>query len=434
MQNSIASASQYLRRVVDDELDQLFSPDGGLAAIAIEGPRAVGKTETALRRANSVFRLDEPGQVDIVRADPERLTQAKRPTLIDEWQRYPSSWDVVRRAVDADRTGGQFLLTGSGAPTQRPTHTGAGRIVTLRMRTLSVAERRLGHTTVSLERILSGEHPTLDGSSRVKLSDYAEEIVASGFPAIRGLNPRARRIELDGYIERIVERDFEEQGRRVRDEGTLRRWLAAFAAGTSTTATYETLRNATAPDAPAGPSKVTLIAYRRILEQLWIVDELPAWLPTRNHLSRLASAPKHHLADPALAARLLGVDSAGLIENAPAGPAIPRDGTLLGALFESLASLSVRTYAQAVDARVGHLRTHAGDHEIDIIVERGDGRVVAIEVKLTQAVDDRDVRHLRWLSERIGEELLDSIVLTTGQEAYRRPDGIGVVPLALLGP
>ena len=116
------------------------------------------------------------------------------------------------------------------------------------------------------------------------------------------------------------------------------------------------------------------------------------------------------------------------------GPAIPRDGTLLGALFESLVTVSVRVYAQAVEASVFHLRTHRGGHEVDLIVERDDGRVLAIEVKLTATPDDHAVRHLRWLEERIGEDLLDRVVITTGSEAYRRSDGVAVVPAALLGP
>ena len=115
-------------------------------------------------------------------------------------------------------------------------------------------------------------------------------------------------------------------------------------------------------------------------------------------------------------------------------PAIPRDGTFLGALFESLVTLDVRVYAQAAEARVGHLRSFAGEHEVDLIVERDDARVVAIEVKLAATVDDGAVRHLRWLQDRLGTDLLDAIVITTGSHAYRRPDGIGVVPAALLGP
>jgi predicted AAA+ superfamily ATPase len=117
----------------------------------------------------------------------------------------------------------------------------------------------------------------------------------------------------------------------------------------------------------------------------------------------------------------------------PVGPTIPRDGTLLGALFESLVTIDVRVYAQAAEARVGHLRTAGGEQEVDLIVERDDGRVLAIEVKLASTVADQDVRHLRWLSERLGGDVVDSIVITTGAYAYRRPDGIGVVPAALLG-
>jgi predicted AAA+ superfamily ATPase len=163
------------------------------------------------------------------------------------------------------------------------------------------------------------------------------------------------------------------------------------------------------------------------------LDDLDAWTPTRNHLSRLVAAPKHHLADPALAARLLGLDVGALLSGE--GPdALPRDGAFLGSLFESLATQTVRVLAQAAEAQVAHLRTMEGKHEIDLIVVRGDGRVVALEVKLSSTVDERSVRHLRWLQETLGDDLLDAVVLTTGSQAYRRADGIGVVPLALLGP
>ena len=161
---------------------------------------------------------------------------------------------------------------------------------------------------------------------------------------------------------------------------------------------------------------------------------MPAWLPTGNRFRRLAASPVHQLADPALATRLLGVDVDALIEGADVGPPIPRDGTLLGALFESLVTLSVRTYAQHNEARVSHLRTRAGEQEVDLIVERADGGIVALEVKASALVNDSDVRHLHWLAKRIGPLLKDAAVVTTGREAYRRRDGIGVIPAALLGP
>ena len=422
--------ARYVLRIVDQELDELLL---GLAAIAIEGPKAVGKTETAERRAQTVFRLDDPGTREIVGGDPARLTAGPSPTLIDEWQRFPASWDLVRRAVDRDATPGQFLLTGSATPAPGAIgHSGAGRIVTVRMRPMSLAERYPGVATVSLTTLLSGSKPALDGATALTLSDYAEEIVGSGFPEIRSLTGRARRRQLDGYLDRIVERDFDELGHHIRNAGALRRWLAAYAAASSTTASYEIIRDAASSGQSNKPNKATTIPYRATLEQLWMIDDVPAWLPSRNHLRRLASAGVHQLADPALAASLLGLGVDALLDHHETGPAVPRDGTLLGALFQSLVTQSVLVYAQASESRVGHLRTHGGEHEIDLIVERRDGRVLALEVKLTHSVTDSDVRHLRWLSDRIGPDLLDAVVVTTGKEAYRRRDGIGVIPAALL--
>lgn len=174
--------------------------------------------------------------------------------------------------------------------------------------------------------------------------------------------------------------------------------------------------------------------HRDVLERLWILDPVTAWMPTRNPITRLTRSPKHHLVDPALAARLLGIGAEALLGGEEAGPPVPRDGTLLGHLFESLVTLSVRVYAQAAEAKVGHLRTAGGQQEVDLVVEREDQRVVAVEVKLSRTVDDADVRHLHWLRERLGGDLLDAVVVTTGPEAYRRPDGVAVVPAALLGP
>lgn len=420
----------YRTRIVDDELDQLVA---ALPALAIEGPKAVGKTATAEQRARTVYRMDDPAQRAIAEADPRRLVTGDRPVLIDEWQRYPVSWDIVRRAVDNDATPGQFLLTGSAVPEQQPTHTGAGRISTVRMRPLSYAERGIEVPTVSLGAMLAGQRPDLAGTTGVTLTGYVQEILSSGFPGIRHLGGRALRTQLDGYIERIVEREFDEMGRSVRNKGALRRWMAAYAAASSTSASYETIRDAASSGEGEKPAKTTTQPYREVLERLWIIDDVPAWLPSKNQLKRLTQAPKHQLADPALAARLLGVDQQALLDAQDLGPPIPRDGTLLGALFESLVTLSVRTYAQAAEARVLHMRTFSGDREVDLIIDRGDGRVVAIEVKLAQVVDGKSVKHLLWLRDQIGDALLDAFVVTTGTDAYRRPDGIGVVPLALLG-
>ena len=301
------------------------------------------------------------------------------------------------------------------------------------MRPLSLAERGLAKPTVSLRALLAGNRPEIRGTTDVALADYTREVVRSGFPGLRHLSGRPLRAQLDGYLRRIVDTDFEEMGREVRRPQLLRRWMAAYAAATATAASYETIRDAATPGEADKPAKTTTIPYRDVLERLWIVDPIAAWSPTRNAVARLTRSPKHHLVDPALAARLLGVGEDALLGGYDVGPPVPRDGTLLGHLFESLVTLSVRVYAQAAEAGIGHLRTAGGKREVDLIVERDDRRVVAVEVKLSGTVGDGDVRHLLWLRDQLGEDLLDEVVVTTGPEAYRRADGVAVVPAALLG-
>ncbi len=420
----------YVRRVVDDELDALL-PE--LPAIALEGAKGVGKTATATRRAKTVHALDRPGALDLAGAEPDRLLDGPPPVLIDEWQRLPSSWDLVRRAVNEDPSASRFLLTGSATPRDPGTHSGAGRIVRIRMRPLALTERTGAPPSVSLAALLSGRQEPVSGSTEFTLENYAREICASGFPGLRGYGEQAVRAQIDGYLDQIVNRDFRDMDHALRNPDTVRNWLRAYAAASATTASYDAVRDAATPGEASKPGKATTHIYRDILQRLWILDPLPAWLPTRSHLRRLGGAPRHHLADPALAARLLNADASALLQARPSQPPTARDATLLGQLFESLVTLGMRVYAQAAQARVRHLRTHAGEHKVDLIVERADHRVLAAEVKLAHSITDRDVRHLRWLKERLGDDLLDAVVITTGREAYRRRDGIAVVPAALLG-
>src|SRR5665648_1045491 len=162
-------------------------------AIAIEGAKAVAKTISALRRATSVLALDAPAEVTLLAADRSRLRHLPTPVLIDEWQKYPPVWDMVRRAVDGGAPPGSFLLTGSATPHGASTHSGAGRIVRLRMRPMSLAERGLVPPVVSVAELMTGARPPLEGASPLTLADYADEIVASGFPGIRTRGPAARR-------------------------------------------------------------------------------------------------------------------------------------------------------------------------------------------------------------------------------------------------
>jgi predicted AAA+ superfamily ATPase len=297
---------------------------------------------------------------------------------------------------------------------------------------MTLSERSVESPTVSVKSLLSDAISEISGHTRIGLETYADEIVSSGFPAIRQLPARARRAQLDGYLARIVERDFAEQGVKIRRPATLRGWLTAYAASTSTTTSYNAILDAATAGEHDKPAKTTTMTYRDVLTQLWLLEPVPAWLPTTNPFTRLAQAPKHHLADPALAARLLGLDVPALLDvnGRPTG----RRENQMGALFESLIALQLRVFGQFAEARLHHLRTRNGDHEVDFILERADHRVLAIEVKLGSVVTDRDVSHLRWLKEQLGSDLIDAVVVNTGQDAYRRTDGIAVVPAALLGP
>ena len=420
----------YMCRTVDLELDDLFPH---VAATVLDGLKAVGKTTTAAQRAAGIMNLDSTAERVPLEADPELLLSRPRPLLIDEWQNVPEVWDVVRHAADRDPSGSQFLLAGSATPRAGATaHSGAGRIGRLRMRPMTLEERGVGEPAVSLTHLLEGGREQLHGQTDVGLSRYVEEILASGFPALRSLSGRARRFQLDSYLRNAVDRDVPEQGLAVRRPDALMAWLRAYAAATSSTAGYSQILDAATPGQADKPAGSTADAYRRVLESLWLLDPVPAWELGGSQFTRLSRSPKHHLADPALATRLLGLNEAKLLGTG-GGSVAPEGRTVLGSMFESLATLCIRVAAQAAEADVGHLRPRDGDHEVDLVVTREDGAVLAIEVKAAGAVDDGDTKHLQWLRKRMGQRLIDSIIVNTGTAAYRRPDGIGVVPLALIG-
>jgi predicted AAA+ superfamily ATPase len=423
----------YRRRLLDDRLDEVFPQ---LAAVALEGAKAVGKTAMASQRAATILDLADPHQRRSVADNHNLVTQVRPPVLIDEWQLEPSVWDRVRRAVDDDPAGGRFLLTGSaGVAAGVRIHSGAGRIVSFRLRPLSLVERGVAEPTVSLRALLAGHRPPVEGSTAVDLPQYVDEILRSGFPGIRELPTAARAVQLDSYVTRLVERELLDNGGAVRRPAALRQWLAAFAAATSSDAAYSTILDAATPGESSKPARQTVAGYREHLLRLFVLDPVEAWIPSFAPLTRLTRTPKHHLVDPALAARLVGVGLEGLLRGGGQRVTSRVDTmTWLGALFESLAVQSVRVYAEMAGATTGHLRTQNTKQEIDLIVEGADRRVVAIEVKLSAAPTDHDVRHLNWLRQHLGERVADRVCLTTGPYAYRRGDGVAVIPLALLGP
>ncbi len=420
----------YVPRLLDAVLADLLQ---GLPALAIDGAKGVGKTSSALRACRSELRVDRPAVAESLRNDPALIARLPPPVLIDEWQNVPQLWNEVRRQVDDDYSPGRFILTGSATP--RPEarlHSGAGRIVRLRMRPLSLQERLDTEPSIRLRDLLQARLPTGTTDSALVFTDYVNEMTASGFPAIRSLPSRFREAQLDSYLTTIVEHDFPEHGVNVRRPQTLLAWLRAYAAATAGTASYTTILDAATPGDSDKPTKVTTGTWRDVLARLWLLDPVDAWMPLDPSFGRLAKAPKHFLVDPALAARLLDLTTDQLLVGSETPVLGPQAGTITGRLFESLVAQSLKVYAEVNDAKLYHFRSSAGHNEVDFIVERG-SNVVAIEVKLSPTVSDADARHLNWLGEKLGSSLAAKLVVTTGPLMYRRSDDVLVVPAALLG-
>jgi len=415
----------YNDRIIDHVLDELLP---SLPAILLDGPKAVGKTTTALQRAKTVKRLDREAERMMAQADPTWALRGENPILLDEWQKTPEVWGRIKDAVDSNYSGGQYILTGS-MPNQE-THSGAGRITAIRMRPLSFAERQITQPSISLHDLLQGT-ASIEGQTGINIDDYCAEMMHSGFPAIRTLQGIPLRVALDGYIERVIDADVRDMGLAIRKPATLKAWMTAYAAATATTASWEAIRDAANSGSTEQPAKTTVLPYRDALTRLRILDELPAWLPTRNQFARVSQAAKHYLADPALALRLMNYD-AETVRTAMNFGSGKYDGPLVGRLFEALVVLSVRTYADASFAKAMHFRERDGRHEVDLIVERQDGKILAMEVKLSATISDDDVKHLKWLKREIGDDLIDSVVIYAGEFAYRK-DGIAFIPLSMLG-
>lgn len=422
---------EYRERVVDGLLDSYL---GEVRAILLDGPKSVGKTATATKRATTIFELDDPAAFQIVSADPGLALSQPGPVLFDEWQRLPSIWDDVKREVSrGDTTNGPFILTGSAYAPNVITHSGAGRFLEIRMRPMTLPERGVCSPVFSIGALMLGQQEIPLIHSSLKLKDYVNEITASGFPGIRTLSLNARQAMLESYITTIINKDMQEAGHKVRKPAQLRAWLKSYAAATSTTTSWEKIRTAATPGQEQLIAKGTTLPYIETLEMLRILDPLPAWLPTNNHLIEVGQAPKHHLADPALAAVLLGETSNSLLRGATDNNRDFDDPVLLGALFESLVVLNVRVFAQANNFDVAHMRTNHGRHEVDIILQSKNGDITAIEIKLASVVGHKDVEHLLWLKEKLGGKLKEMIVITTGGTSHRSEQGVAVIPLALLG-
>jgi hypothetical protein len=409
---------------VDSELQARL---GAVGAVVIEGPKACGKTATARQIAVSEVLLDVDANArQAIALDPKLVLDGPVPRLLDEWQIEPAVWNHVRRAIDDRAKPGQFILTSSAVPPDDITrHTGAGRISRLRMRPMSLFETEHSSGQISLGELLRGAvSPTADPG--LTLADLTEEIAIGGWPGLREREPTDALIAVRDYLQEVARVDVGRVDATHRDPDRVTRLLQSLARNVATHAAATTLaRDTGGADSPLKDD--TVRGYLAALERLMVVEDQPAWAPHLRSRYRLRTAPKRHFVDPSLAVAALRSTPERLL----------RDLNHLGFLFESLVVRDLRVYAQAADAQVLQYRDEGGV-EVDAIVETGDGRWMALEVKLGAAQVDDAAASLRRFVERIdtakcGRPALLGVIVATGY-GYRREDGVAVIPIGALGP
>ena len=418
-------AELYAPRVADEELKQCLAAAG---AVLIEGPRACGKTATAHQMAASEVFLDvDQAAQDMIAVNPRLVLEGAIPRLIDEWQTAPVIWNHVRRAVDERRAKGHFILTGSAVPPDESTrHTGAGRIVRLRLRPMSLFE--LGHSTgqVSLKDVLAGDSVT-SPSTDLSVQNLAELICVGGWPGhLRSSPVDAIRVNRS-YVTDICRADLRRVDGVRRDPARVLRFLQSLARNAATPASLATIaRDVVGPD-PGSMTGHTARAYLTSLERLMVVEDQLPWAPHLRSRSRLRVSPKRHFVDPSIAVAALD-----------AGPdSLLHDFAWFGLLFESMVIRDLRVHAQAMGARVYHYRDNTG-LEVDAIVEAGPRRWAAFEIKLGLSRIDDAAKSLLKFADRVdtsrcGEPAALGVIVERGY-GYVRPDGVSVIPLGALGP
>ena len=417
-------ARPYLPRVADGELTARMSSAG---AVLLEGPKACGKTQTATQVARSVVRLDvDAGARALVAAAPDVLFGQQTPILFDEWQIMPALWDLVRRAVD-DRSPqrGQFVLTGSATPnddTRR--HSGAGRISTLRMRPMSLYEAGYSAGSVSLADLFAGGIPAaLDPG--LSIPELVDQIVVGGWPDLIGAGVTDARQWLRDYLRNLVEVDVQTLGVR-RDPQQVRKLLTALGRGVGTEMSVQSLaKDVGGADGPA--DRDTVAAYVKTLNRLMVVEDLPAWAPHMRSSTPLRKSPTRYMVDPSLGVAALGTGPRQLLADLGA----------TGFHFEAMVVRDLSIYAQPLGGTLNHWRDNNG-HEVDVVLTLEDGRWAPVELKMNpEDADNAAISLLRFLEKvdtsKVGDPAF-SAVITTRAPAYRRPDGVFVVPIATLGP
>ena len=412
----------YLTRFADSMLQDRLRSAG---AVLIRGPKGCGKTETAMQIAKSIARMDTDEAVRIrMEIDPKLVLEGEVPRLIDEWQAYPLIWNHVRHEVDTRKQKGQFILTGSSSVRdQARLHSGAGRFSVLTMRPMSLFERGWSTGEVSLEDLVAGAIPKSD-EVPFSLEGLAGKIALGGWPGLIGANTEDGLRAVRDYISLIADVDINKASGSDRDPQKVRRLIQSFARNISTEAALATLVKDT-NGTDGFVSTETATTYIDALERLMVVEHLPAWNTHIRSSDTLRKSPKRHFTDPSLAVGALGLSVDKLLT----------DLEYIGLLFESMVIRDLRIYAEMHDARVFHYRDST-NFEVDAILEYPDGRWTAFEIKLGFGAQDAAAANLQKLAKKVDQKRMGApvalTVITANGFAFRRKDGVNVVPIGTL--
>ena len=424
-------SEHYLPRIADRLLADHLEAFG---AVCVEGPMWCGKTSTAMRQAKSACMIADPTDNFATRQRVAldinfAFADASAPHLIDEWQEFPALWDATKYYVDSHPGRGKLILTGSSTPPSKGVmHSGAGRIASFKMRPMSLWESGASEGKVSLEAVCNGQDLGIIKNRRPELSEIVEFVIRGGWPGSIGLPLQAAAKIPVAYANRLRNRKLPEMEDFPRDKRKIELLLRSLARNESTMASISTIRRDITEADGIEIDERTLSAYINAFDRLFVTENIRPFSPSLRSGIRIKQAEKRRFCDPSIAAALLKATPARL----------ERDLNTLGLLFEGLVLRDLLCYAESFGASVFHYRDYE-DREADAVIEMPDGEWIAVEVKLGVNQEDSAAKNLLDLRRRIvakGGHPPKALAIVVGlsSAAYRRSDGVYVLPITSLRP
>ena len=418
----------YRARIADDNLKRKLE---GKGAVLIEGPKWCGKTTTAEQLAASVLYMDDPERkqqnITMSEINPKRLLQGETPRLIDEWQLAPKLWDAIRFEVDHRGELGQFVLTGSAVPpdTKEITHSGTGRFTWLTMRPMSIYESGDSSGDVSLKDLFDGV--PVDGCSNLSFERLAFLVCRGGWPQAVDMRDEIALDQATDYLDAVIHSDINRVDNVQKNAEQVRRFMRSYARNQGSQTPNTVLAQDVAANDGAKIGDDTIGQYTSALRKIFVIEDMPAWNPNLRSKTAIRSSDTRYFVDPSIAVAALGIGPNDLIN----------DLNTFGFLFETLCVRDLRVYADALNGSVYHYRDKDGQ-ECDAVIHLRNGKYGLIEIKLGgDKLINEGVKSLKAMEAKIDTGRMNNpsflMVLTgTGDYAYRRPDGVYVVPIGAL--